>query len=87
MTAPAAIATCGTSTQYDTVLYMRSGSCNGPELGCNDDTAGCGAGEPSDYHASRLTPTVTAGETYYVVVDGYNGAKGAFGLTITPPTP
>ncbi len=85
---PATIATCGTATLYDTVLYMRSGSCAGPELGCNDDTTGCGAGQAAgDYHASRLTPTVTAGQTYWIVVDGYDGARGPFGLTITPPAP
>jgi hypothetical protein len=83
---PATIATCGTSTLYDTVLYMRSGSCAGLELGCNDDTTGCGAGQTAgDSHASRLTPTVTAGQTYWIVVDGYDGARGGFGLTITQP--
>ena len=82
---PATIATCGSSTLYDTVLYVRSGTCGGPELGCNDDSNGCTTGEPSDYHASRLTPTVTGGQTYFIVVDGYNGAAGPFSLTITPP--
>jgi hypothetical protein len=84
---PATIATCGSATLYDTVLYLRSGTCGGAELGCSDDSAGCGTGEPSTYHASRLTPTVTAGQTYFIVVDGYNGAKGAFSLSITPPPP
>jgi len=28
---------------------------------------------------------VTAGETYVIVVDGYNGRSGSFTLTITPP--
>ncbi len=82
---PATIATCGSATLYDTVLYMRSGTCGGPELGCNDDTAGCGTGEPNEYHGSRLSPTVTAGQTYYIVVDGYNGARGSFSLNVIPP--
>ncbi len=81
----ATISTCGTATLYDTVLYVRGGACQGGELGCNDDTVGCGTGEPNDHHGSRLSPTVTAGETYFIVVDGYNGAAGSFGLTITPP--
>jgi hypothetical protein len=68
-------------------MYVRSGSCDGPELGCNDDTPGCTTGEPHDYHGSRLAPFVTAGQTYFIVVDGYNGAEGSFGLTIVPPTP
>ncbi len=81
----ATIGTCGSGTMYDTVLYMRTGSCGGSELGCNDDSTGCGTGEPNPYHGSRLAPTVTAGQTYYIVVDGYNGGKGAFSLTVTPP--
>jgi hypothetical protein len=35
--------------------------------------------------ASRVIANVTAGQTYYVVVDGYNGKKGNFALTVTPP--
>jgi len=35
--------------------------------------------------ASRITPTVTAGQTYYIVVDGYGGAQGTFALTVTAP--
>jgi len=30
---------------------------------------------------------VTAGQTYYIVVDGYNGTQGTFSLTVTPPAP
>jgi hypothetical protein len=83
---PATIPTCGTSTLYDTVLYMRSGSCTGPELGCNDDTTGCGGGSAAgDYHASRLAPTVTAGETHWIVVDGHDGRTGAYRLNVIPP--
>jgi hypothetical protein len=66
-------------------LYVRTGSCGGPELGCNDDTVGCNTGEPNGYHGSRLSPTVTAGQTYYIVVDGYNGARGSFSLNVIPP--
>src|SRR5437879_4917441 len=81
----ATIQTCGTGTTFDTVLYMRSGACaSGPEVagGCNDDACTNATGL---YRASRLTPTVTAGQTYYIVVDGYGGAQGIYGLTVTPP--
>ena len=82
----ATIATCGTGTLYDTVMYLRSGSCqSGTQVACNDDTANCNTGEPSTYHGSRITPTVTAGQTYFIVVDGYNGRQGAFTLSVTPP--
>jgi len=86
----ATIQTCSaTQTTFDTVLYLRQGSCAaGTEVACNDDTQGCGNTlDPSNpYHGSRITPTVTAGQTYYVVVDGYAGAAGNFALTIVPPS-
>src|SRR5437773_255737 len=81
----ATIQTCGAGTTFDTVLYMRSGACaSGPEMaaGGNDDACTNATGL---YRASRLTPTVTAGQTYYIVVDGYGGAQGLYGLTVTPP--
>src|SRR5882724_8688889 len=83
----ATIQTCGAGTTFDTVLYLRSGACaSGPEVaaGCNDDACTNATGLN---RASRLTPTVTAGQTYYIVVDGYGGAQGTFSLTITPPAP
>src|SRR5438874_802557 len=83
----ATIQTCGAGTIFDTVLYLRSGSCaGGPEVaaGCNDDACANATGLN---RASRLTPTVTAGQTYYIVVDGYGGAQGTFSLTVTPPAP
>src|SRR5205814_318765 len=80
---PATIETCGAGTSFDTVLYLRSGACaSGPEAGCNDDAC---ANSTGLFRASRLTPTVTAGQTYFIVVDGYGGAHGTFSLTVTPP--
>src|SRR5207302_72990 len=79
----ATIATCGAGTNFDTVLYLRSGACaSGSEAGCNDDAC---ANSTGLLRASRLTPTVTAGQTYFIVVDGYGGAQGTFSLTVTPP--
>jgi len=81
----ATIQTCGAGTSFDTVLYLRSGVCaNGPEMaaGCNDDACANASGL---FRASRITPTVTAGQAYFIVVDGYGGAQGTFSLTVTPP--
>src|SRR5207247_1248327 len=81
----ATIQTCGAGTRFDTVLYLRSGVCaGGPEVaaGCNDDACANATGLN---RASRITPTVTAGQTYFIVVDGYAGAQGTFSLTVTPP--
>src|SRR5205823_3403588 len=83
----ATIQTCGGSTSYDTVLYVRSGACGtGSEiaLGCNDDACADATGAN---RASRITPTVTAGQTYYIFVDGFGGAQGNFTLTVLPPVP
>ncbi len=82
----ATIQTCGSATLFDTVLSLRTGTCGaGTEVACNDDTVGCGTGEPNDHHGSKLTPTVTAGQTYLIVVDGFSGADGGFALTVFPP--
>jgi hypothetical protein len=82
---PAFIRTCGTGTAFDTVAYVRSGSCSGAEIACNDDTTNCQTGEPSPHHGSSIELTVVAGQTHVVVVDGYNGAAGNFTLTVVPP--
>lgn len=81
----ATISTCGGTTSFDTALYVRSSSCDGSELACNDDTTGCWTTEPNDHHGSRLALQVVAGQTYFIVVDGFEGASGAFTLSIVPP--
>jgi hypothetical protein len=84
----AVLHTCNTAaTTYDTVLYVRSGSCTGTQLGCNDDTSGCGTTTDvaNPHRGSRVTLAVTQGQTYFIVVDGYNGGSGSFSLTVTPP--
>ena len=79
----AMIGTCGTATNFDSVVYLRNASCTGTQVSCNDD-APCATSGTSD-QGSRITPTVTAGTTYYIVVDGYNGARGNYSLTVQPP--
>ena len=80
----ATIQTCGAGTNFDTVLYVRNPSCTGSEItnGCNDDACTNSAGL---FRASKLTPAVAAGTTYFIVVDGYGGASGSFTLQVTPP--
>jgi len=84
----ATLQTCSTTqTTYDTVLYLRDTTCAGAELACNDDTAGCGTTTDvsNPHRGSKVTPTVTAGHTYIVVVDGYGANSGSFSLTVTAP--
>jgi Zn-dependent metalloprotease len=89
-TAPATgiytISTVDPGTDYDTVLYVRSNTCGGAELQCNDDFSGL---------QSQVTVSLTAGQAVVIVVDGYGGDSGNFVLhinsaAVTPtrtPTP
>jgi len=74
----ATISTCGGAT-FDTVVYILEGTdCHATQLQCADDTCST---------QSTITPTVTAGVTYTIVVDGYSGGNdGPFTLTVTPPS-
>src|SRR5437016_2226913 len=80
----ATIQTCGSGTNYDSVLYVRSPTCTSPEVtnGCNDDACPNASGL---FRASKVTPVVAAGQTYFIVVDGYSGSSGSFTLSVTPP--
>ncbi len=64
-------------SSYDTVLSLRSGSCDGPSIACNDDIS-------TTVRDSRVTATLAVGQSVLVVVDGYDGsASGAFVLNIS----
>ena len=69
------------------LLYVRSGACNGPELACNDDALACGVttGAGDAILSSVVKPVVTAGTTYFIVVDGHDEESGNFQLTVVPP--
>jgi hypothetical protein len=60
---------------YDTVLYVRRGSCTGTEVACNDDIGG---GDTD----SELDVTLPA-DTYYVIVDDFYDTTGDYILTIS----
>jgi hypothetical protein len=85
----ATIQTCSaTTTNFDTVLYVRQTSCDsGTELSCNDDTQGCGTTIDGTFPrgGSKIRPTVAAGQTYFIVVDGFANSRGDFLLTVSPP--
>ena len=67
---------------FDTVLYVRDGTCEGEELACNDDAVGAG-------WSSRVEVTLVGGASVVIVVDGYRGDNGKFVLSIdeAPPCP
>jgi hypothetical protein len=66
---------------YDTSLEVHDGSCTGPIVGCDDDT--CQPGGPL-FQSVITGLSLSAGTTYYIVVDGYNGTTGTYELDITP---
>lgn len=64
---------------YDTKVYVYQ---NATPWACNDDACG------SDGFRSELTGVpVSAGQTYYIVVDGYGGACGSYEINVTENVP
>lgn len=65
-------------SSYDTYLYVHTmGSCPGVfSAGCNDD-----AGPDL---TSALSLVLSAGQVYYIFVDGFSDNSGAYTLTVTP---
>jgi len=56
-------------SDYDTLLYVRDGGCNGPELACIDDIL---VGDQWVLW-SAVELDLVAGQTISIFVDGYNG--------------
>lgn len=60
--------------RFNTVLYALDGSCQGEELGCNDDAVGL---------ASVLELDLKEEQTIMIVVDGYDGQAGESELSVS----
>jgi hypothetical protein len=74
---PVDIDLCGSS--YDTKLYVYDAGL--ALVACNDDFYG---GDPCGLYVSKLeNVALTAGQTYYIVIDGYGTAFGAYVLDIS----
>ena len=66
---------------YDTKLFVYENAA-GNLVACNDDACG------SDGFRSELTCVpMTAGNTYYIIVDGYSSACGDYALDVTECVP
>jgi hypothetical protein len=88
----------GTLTDYDTKLYVYEGSCptpgtgaTGTQLACNDDVCSSPLFPVGPFISEITDIPVTAGTTYFVVVDGWSAADaGTFLLVcqedLSPPT-
>jgi len=84
------ITLCVGTTDYDTKVYVYEGSCpGGGAIACNDDE--CAAPlYGSAFNSSLSNVPVTGGQTYYIVVDGYNGDSGPYSIEVSewqPPPP
>jgi len=67
------------ASQYDTKVYVyRNGYTPGSPYACNDD-AGCGI---TGYQSQIKNLQLYAGDTYYIVVDGYGGDCGDYELDV-----
>jgi hypothetical protein len=62
---------------FDTILSVRHDGCDGSEIACNDDALDL---------TSSVIVELDAGERVAAVVDGFDGAFGAFSLGIHPVT-
>jgi hypothetical protein len=64
----------GGMATFDTILGAFSGTCGSlTEIACNDDRCGL---------QSQIRFPVTSGQTYYIVIGGYNGATGSYDLVV-----
>ena len=82
------LSTCNAGTDFDTQLFVYSGSCGSYVcVGGNDDATTCAVASV----ASTYGFSSTFGTTYYVLVGGYQGATGTFVLSTAcgavPPAP
>jgi hypothetical protein len=65
---------------FPAVVYVRAGSCGGPQLACDNRT--------NNFPTPTISFPVTAGTPYYIVVDhgSYNGPIVLlYTLTVVPP--
>ncbi|MHC4498587.1 MAG: DUF7901 domain-containing protein, partial [Planctomycetota bacterium] len=60
---------------YDTKVYVYEGGCPGTLVACNDDSCG--------YQSELIGVSLTGGNTYYIIVDGYGGDCGDYIIDVT----
>jgi len=75
------ITLCTGNTDYDTKVYVFANDCTGSAVACNDDS--CSSPLFADYVSSLSGLSLTAGTTYYIVVDGYGVECGNYVLDVT----
>ncbi|WNJ16622.1 T9SS type A sorting domain-containing protein [Pontibacter sp. G13] len=84
------ISLCGGLSNFDTKLYVYQNACpaagsgtTGTQVACNDDECDNFPIYNSPYLSAISNLSLTAGNTYYIVVDGYSNTEfGDYTLTI-----
>ncbi|MEW6250493.1 MAG: hypothetical protein AB1716_07585 [Planctomycetota bacterium] len=72
------ISLCHPGTAFDTKLYVYKSICTSEGLiACNDEAC-------PGHRSQILDLALLGGTTYFIVVDGYNGARGPYEMTIVP---
>lgn len=67
------------NSAYDTKVYIYENAVTaGSPYACNDDGASC-----AQFQSQLDCVTIYAGNTYYIVVDGYGGDFGDYEITVT----
>ncbi|MCB9357778.1 MAG: hypothetical protein H6508_00945 [Calditrichaeota bacterium] len=78
---------CGGITAYDTKMYVYENvHTPGAPFACNDDACNNDPIYTSNFISQLLGLSLTGGNTYYFVVDGYGSSSGAYTLSISIPT-
>ncbi len=81
------ITLCLDETNYDTKLYVYEGTCQGEYVACNDDFCTTTSYPLAPYVSKIESVLLSAGNTYYIIVDGYGSECGTYRLSVTPPPP
>lgn len=63
-------------SSYDTKVFVYENTCVNPSYACDDDYHG-------DYTSAIMGLDIYAGNTYYIVVDGYGGDEGEYLLNVS----
>ncbi|MCB9530358.1 MAG: hypothetical protein H6700_01165 [Myxococcales bacterium] len=63
-------------SDFDTILAVLDGACDGDEVECNDDVSG-------GTQTSSVSLDATGGQTYTFIVSGFGSDSGAFALNIS----
>jgi len=67
------------NSSYDTKMFVYENAATpGSPYACDDDGCGSAAGYTSNIECMPIT----GGNTYYIVIDGYNGQAGAYELVV-----